>query len=94
LRSSDETEGAISISWTGKAFTLLTVILKLEGSVETFVQVMVFSAERSTEGVSASPFKEGNVTATARKFVSLIADVAPSRTLSHQRPRLQRQEKE
>jgi hypothetical protein len=61
----DETEGAISISWTGKAFTLFTVSLKLEGSVETFVQVMVLPAERSTEGVSESPDVEGNVIVTA-----------------------------
>jgi hypothetical protein len=90
LRSSDETDGAISISWTGKAFTLLTVSLKLEGSVETTVQVMVFSVDRSTEGVSASPDVGGKVIVTAGRFFSLIVDMAQSRTTSYQRLRLQR----
>lgn len=64
------TEEAISMLWTGKAFTLVREILTVDMSVETFSQVMVLSTERSTEAGLESVLWAGNVIVRAEDCVS------------------------
>jgi hypothetical protein len=81
------TDGTISSDLTGKLFTLTRESLKLDGSVETFVQVIVWSTDRSTEALEV--VLDGKVIVRALCLVSSVE--LPGIVIKYQRLNLPKQ---